>query len=107
MPGYIAMNRFKVVLGFEADFEDVWLNRESHLTTVPGFLGFQMLKGERFDDHTLYVSHSNWETYEAFATWTKSEAFRTAHRNVGNKKPLYLEAPKFEGFSVIQSESAN
>ena len=107
MSGYIAMNRFKVALGSEQDFEDVWLNRESKLSTVPGFISFMMLKGERSSDHTLYVSHSTWDTYDAFVMWTKSEAFRAAHRNVGDKKPLYLEPPKFEGFEVIQAETGN
>lgn len=106
MSGYIAMNRFKVALGSEQDFEDVWLNRESKLSSVPGFSSFMMLKGERFADHTLYVSHSTWDTYDAFIAWTKSEAFRAAHRNVGEKKPLYLEAPKFEGYGILQTESA-
>lgn len=106
MSGFIAMNRFKVASGSEADFEDLWLNRESKLSTVPGFASFMMLKGESHSDHTLYVSHSTWDTYEAFTAWTKSEAFRAAHKNVGDKKPLYLEAPKFEGFDVIQRESA-
>lgn len=100
------MNRFKVALGSEQDFEDVWLNRESKLNSVPGFVSFKMLKGENLPDHTPYVSHSTWVTYEAFVDWTKSEAFRAAHRNVGDKKPLYLEAPKFEGFKVIQTESS-
>lgn len=106
MSEFIAMNRFKVALGSEQDFENVWLNRESKLRDVPGFTSFKMLKGESLSDHTSYVSHSTWDTYDAFLAWTKSEAFRAAHRNVGDKKPLYLEAPKFEGFEVIQSESA-
>lgn len=106
MSGYIAMNRFKVALGSEQDFEDVWLNRESKLSSVPGFTSFKMLKGDSSKDHTLYVSHSTWDTYDAFVAWTKSEAFRAAHRNVGDKKPLYLESPKFEGFAIIQVETA-
>ena len=28
---YIAMNRFKIVLGREDDFENVWKNRDTHL----------------------------------------------------------------------------
>ena len=51
---FIAMNRFKVVKGSEPDFESVWLNRESHLQDLPGFVEFHMLKGPDRDDHTLY-----------------------------------------------------
>ncbi|HEY8299522.1 MAG TPA: antibiotic biosynthesis monooxygenase, partial [Methyloceanibacter sp.] len=34
---FIAMNRLKVRKGAEADFEQVWLKRDSHLDGVPGF----------------------------------------------------------------------
>ena len=34
---YIAMNRFKIALGSEATFEELWRQRESHLDEVPGF----------------------------------------------------------------------
>jgi heme-degrading monooxygenase HmoA len=34
---YIAMNRFKIVLGKEKDFESVWKNRDTHLEGVKGF----------------------------------------------------------------------
>ena len=52
---FIAMNRFKIELGFENDFE----------------------------------------------AWTKSEAFRLAHKNAGSNKDLYLGHPEFEGFEVV------
>ena len=35
---YIAMNRFRVTLGRENDFEEIWLSRDSHLKGVPGFV---------------------------------------------------------------------
>ena len=34
---YIAMNRFKIKLGSESSFEDIWKNREMHLDKVEGF----------------------------------------------------------------------
>src|ERR1039458_9222350 len=37
---FIAMNRFRVAKGSEADFEQVWLSRDSHLDKVPGFVEF-------------------------------------------------------------------
>ena len=33
--------------------------------------------------------------------WTKSEAFKLAHKNAGQHKNLYLGAPNFEGFEVV------
>ena len=37
---FIAMNRFKVKLGEESYFEDIWKNRDTHLNEVPGFKKF-------------------------------------------------------------------
>ena len=100
---FIAMNRFRVKKGSEEAFEQVWLSRDSQLTKVPGFVEFHLLKGPEAEDHTLYASHTVWESHAAFDAWTRSEAFRAAHRSAGENKPLYLGHPEFEGFEVIQT----
>ena len=102
---FIAMNRFKVVKGCEAAFEQVWLSRDSHLDRVRGFIEFHLLKGPEADDHTLYASHTVWRSRADFEAWTKSEAFRAAHQSAGDNKPLYLGHPQFEGFETIQTLS--
>jgi heme-degrading monooxygenase HmoA len=100
---FIAMNRFRVRKGSENDFESVWLNRDSQLDQVPGFVEFHLLKGPETDEYTLYSSHTVWQSKATFEAWTKSEAFRRAHQSAGNNKPLYLEHPQFEGFEVRQT----
>jgi heme-degrading monooxygenase HmoA len=100
---FIAMNRFRVKKGCERDFEQVWLNRDSQLHKVPGFVEFHLLKGPEHEDHTLYASHTVWQSEAAFEAWTRSEAFREAHKGAGQNKPLYLDHPQFEGFEVRQT----
>jgi len=102
---FIAMNRFKVKKGSEEAFEKVWSSRESYLDHMPGFVEFHLLKGPEAEDHTLYSSHTTWQSKAAFEGWTKSEEFRKAHARAGNEStgPLYLEHPKFEGFEVKQT----
>jgi heme-degrading monooxygenase HmoA len=100
---FIAMNRFRVKKGSEHDFEQVWLNRDTHLHEVPGFVEFHLLKGPEGDDHTLYASHTVWRNKSAFEAWTRSEAFRAAHASAGGNKPLYDGHPQFEGFEVRQT----
>ena len=41
---FIAMNRFKIVLNKEEDFENIWKNRETHLDNVSGFIEFHLVK---------------------------------------------------------------
>ena len=100
---FIAMNRFKVRKGSEHDFEQVWLNRETHLGEVPGSMVFHLLKGPEREDHTLYSSHSTWRSRADFEAWTRSEQFRRAHARAPQNRPLTLGHPEFEGFEVIQT----
>ena len=98
---YIAMNRFRVAKGSEADFEAVWLGRDSHLGGVPGFVEFHLLKGPEREDHVLYASHTIWRAHADFEAWTRSEAFRKAHSGAGTSRDLYLGPPQFEGFEAV------
>jgi len=98
---FIAMNRFRIVRGREADFEQLWSERNSHLDGVPGFVEFRLLRGPEEEDHTLYASHSIWRDRDAFTDWTRSEAFRKAHAGAGGRRDLYLGHPQFEGFESV------
>ena len=100
---FIAMNRFKVLPGAAGEFEQVWTTRDTHLREVPGFVEFHLLRGPERADHVLYSSHTVWRSHADFEAWTRSEAFRLAHRSAGGNKPLYLGHPEFEGFEVIQT----
>lgn len=103
---FIAMNRFKVAPGNEASFEDVWKNRDTQLRDVPGFVEFRLLKGPVREDHVLYSSHTLFREKADFEAWTKSDAFRKAHAQAGERKPLYVGHPEFEGFESIQHLTA-
>lgn len=98
---YIAMNRFRIAVGRESVFEDLWRKRDSQLDGVPGFREFHLLHGATEDGATLYASHSVWDTREAFVAWTESEAFRNAHAQARAPEGTYLGHPVFEGFEVI------
>ena len=104
---YIAMNRFKIRPGRDADFEDIWKTRESHLNELKGFREFRLLKGPESEEYNLYSSHVVWDSREDFEAWTKSEQFRASHRNVGKREgesPI-LGHPQFEGFETVLHEA--
>ncbi len=100
---FLAMNRFQVLPGSEGDFETMWLTRESHLQSVPGFVEFHLLRGPNREDHTLYASHTVWADRASFEAWTNSEQFRAAHRPAGSSKPMTMGHPNFEGFESLQT----
>ena len=98
---FIAMNRFRIALGREAEFEAIWRGRDSQLDAVPGFSEFRLLRGPQDEESTLYASHTVWESRADFEAWTRSEAFRKAHAGAGGSEGIYLEHPKFEGFEGV------
>ena len=98
---FIAMNRFKIALGKENEFIEIWRSRETYLDEVPGFREFRLLRGPSNEEFTLFASHSSWESREAFEAWTHSEAFRKAHARAGGAKGVYLGHPQFEGFEAV------
>ena len=104
---FIAMNRFTVPLENAAEFEQVWLGRDSHLRGMEGFVEFHMLKGPEEEGKILYASHTVWESEAHFVAWTRSEAFREAHRGAGGTSKLHDGHPRFEGFTAIQHIAAD
>lgn len=95
------MNRFRIALGSEEVFEELWRKRDSYLDDVAGFEQFHLLRGPTTEEHTLYASHSVWKSHQAFVDWTESEAFQKAHANARAPEGTYLSHPEFEGFEVI------
>ncbi|MCB1757451.1 MAG: antibiotic biosynthesis monooxygenase [Gammaproteobacteria bacterium] len=102
---YLAMNRFKVKKDRAEAFEDVWLNRDSDLHKMEGFVEFHLLKGPDYDDFVLYSSHTFWETEDSFKKWTESPEFAKAHAKARTNKaePMTLGHPQFEGFNSVQT----
>lgn len=99
---FIAMNQFQVAEGREAEFEQIWKERETHLQEVPGFVRFALLRG---DEAGEYVSHSTWESREAFLGWAQSDAFRKAH---GSPMPegIVVGHPRARFYEAVLSEEA-
>ena len=73
MSRFIAMNQFSVDPARGGDFEEHWRQRESYLDEVPGFQSFVLL---RSDEPGEYISHSTWESREAFEACVTSDATR-------------------------------
>ena len=100
---YLTMNRFKVKPEATEAFEALWMQRDSHLKSVPGFLSFHLMRGPKAPDHVVYASHTAWENEAAFRDWTTSEAFRVAHKDAGGSRDLYLDPPALEIFETVQA----
>lgn len=97
---FVAMNTFQVAEDRADDFERIWRERETHLQEVPGFIRFALLRG---DEAGEYISHSTWESREAFLGWAQSDAFRKAH---GSPMPegIVVGHPRARFYNAVVSE---
>ena len=100
---FIAMNRFKVASGKEAQFEQTWRDRTSYLQGVPGFVRFALLRGDQPGD---YISHSTWTDRDAFIAWTKSESFVAGHRQGGSLMGVLEGPPVVALYDAVIEEHA-
>lgn len=100
-PVFIAMNQFQVNPERAAEFEAAWRTRDSYLSGVSGFVQFALLKGDEAGD---FVSHTVWQSRDAFLAWAQSDAFRRAHNTAmpegvlnGHPRARFYEAVVVEG----------
>jgi heme-degrading monooxygenase HmoA len=102
-PMFVAMNLFKVNSGKEQEFEEIWKNRDTYLHDVPGIIRFALLRGENGE----YISHSTWESREAFFAWMQSPAFAAGPRQ-GSLAGILEHPPAPKMFeSVLEQEFAS
>ena len=99
---FLAMNRFRIALGKEEAFVEHWRKRNSYLHEVPGFVSFNLLRGDTDAQRTLFASHTVWDSEQAFVDWTRSEAFRKAHVQAGQSpRDFFLGPPQLELFEAV------
>lgn len=89
----VVTNRIPVAKGHEAEFEDRFRNRAHLIDQAPGFIKNQVLRPvlrrfnheigewEEAGEQGYHLVQTYWESEQAFWDWTRSEAFRIAHKN--------------------------
>lgn len=97
----VVMNVVSAAEGREAEFEQAFLTRESNLSEVDGFLGFELLRREGQNE---YLVSSRWESREAFHAWLRSDAFKKAHSGDGSRGDL-SHGNEIRTYDVLQTEA--
>ena len=116
---FVAMNRFSVLPGMEAAFEQRFAKRESTLEEFDGFKGFLLLRRDGSDpDGVTHSTWSVWRDQAAFDAWRASEkpkgpppaadASAAAEAGPPAKPPqIYAKPPVptfYEGILVLESD---
>ena len=103
---FIAMNRFRVKPGSEAEFEAVWLNREVYLDAVPGFIEFHLpARASERGPHALFLAHGlaqpgRFRGLDAIGSFPR-------RAQGGRRQQTAVSGPSaVRGFEVLQTVSA-
>ena len=99
---FIAMNNFKVAEGQGPEFERIWRERETYLDGVPGFVRFALLRGDAPGE---YISHSTWESRDAFLAWVASPEFAKGHAQ-GSLKGVIDGPPQVKLYDAVITQGA-
>ena len=99
---FIAMNRFRIALGHEEDFEAVWRNRESFLDGVPGFETFHLLKGaDHRHAHALCLALGVASRARRSSRGRNRTHFAKRTAQANPRKGTYLGHPELETFESV------
>ena len=100
---YVATNGIRVRKPHGPDLEELFKERGG-LEKVPGFLRFELWRSLGEAEHEEFLVVSHWDSSDAHAQWTKSEAFRKAHS--GMRSDFILGPGKFSAYDVRVSSQA-
>ncbi|MEI3607545.1 heme oxygenase [Pseudogracilibacillus sp. SE30717A] len=74
-------------------------NKVGKVEMMEGFLGLEVLETQKLKDYDEVTIVTRWETEDNFKNWTKSEAFKEAHRHNGGR-PDYIIENKISYYKV-------
>jgi heme-degrading monooxygenase HmoA len=73
----VKINAITVAEGRGPELEERFAKRAAEVETMPGFLGFELLRPT--SGETRYFVYTRWESEEAFRAWVESPAFTRGH----------------------------
>jgi len=101
---FVAMNRFKIKNNFADQFESHWRKRESFLGKFSGFQRFRMLRSEAKEEHTEFVSYTEWLNRASFDEWLNSDEIKKSHSKSTFPREGFMGPPEFGGYEACLDE---
>ncbi len=101
----VKINAIEVAPGRGAELEERFARRATEVESMPGFLGFELLRP--VEGETRYFVYTRWETEEAFRGWVESPAFTRGHAQAARDSGgAVAHGSALLGFEVVQKVEA-
>lgn len=75
---FVAINYITCSIDYRPRFEELFASRAGAIDSTPGFVRMKVLRPNREDERYLIVSE--WNSEQAFKSWSKSDAFVKGHK---------------------------
>ena len=99
---FIAMNRFRVALGREAEFEEIWRNRQSDLPVHARLRRFPpAARAKRRAGDPVRLAHRVGDARPFRGLDALGSLSPRPFRRAEDAPGLYLGPPQFEGFEAV------
>jgi heme oxygenase (mycobilin-producing) len=95
----VKINAIEVAPERGPELEERFAKRASEVETMPGFLGFELLRPVAGETRYFVVTH--WESDEAFRAWVESASFTRGHAQAAKDRG---QAPVAHGSSLLEFE---
>ena len=96
---FVSTNRRRTESGRGWELEDRFRESSKVAEAAEGFISFEMWKTESTPDYDEYLVVTHWESKEAHHRWTRSDAFKEAHRG-GVRADYMVGHPELTNYDV-------
>lgn len=96
---FIALSRFIVANGMEAEVKDAFLKRPHLVDEAPGFIRLEVLSP--FDDPREIWLFTYWRDERSFTAWHRSHLYRDAHRGIPKGLKLVPRTAQIRHFELV------
>jgi heme oxygenase (mycobilin-producing) len=98
---YVALSRFRVRNGMEAEVAEAFRNRPHLVDDAPGFIRMEVLTPS--EDGTEFWLMTWWRDEESFRSWHHGHLYRESHAGMPKGLKLDPSATEMRGFRSIAS----
>jgi len=99
--GFVALSRFVVANGMEAEVKDSFRSRPHLVDDAPGFLRMEVISPVEFPPEIWLITF--WIDEQSFRAWHRSHQYSQSHRGIPKGLKLALGETKITHFEHVSS----
>ncbi len=96
---FVAMSRFTVKNGMEAQVREAFRQRPHYVDSAPGFIRMEVMNPEDKPEEFVLVTH--WQDKASWEVWYRGHTYREAHQGIPKGLKLVPQATEISFFNLL------